>query len=50
MELITDDVFIINNKDSFKNYIYKVILECDLTQSKFCFSCGKIWKLAHFAF
>lgn len=50
MELITDDVFIINNKDSFKNYIYKVILECDLTQSNFVFPAVRFenWPILHF--
>lgn len=50
MELITDDVFIINNEDSFKNYIYKVIIECDLTQSNFVFPAVKFenWPVLHF--
>ena len=50
MELITDDVFIINNEDSFKNYIYKVILECDLTQSNFVFPAVRFenWPILHF--
>lgn len=50
MELITDDVFIINNKDSFKNYIYNVILECDLTQSNFVFPAVRFenWPILHF--
>ena len=50
MELITDDVFIINNEDSFKNYIYKVISECDLTQSNFVFPAVRFenWPVLHF--
>lgn len=50
MELITDDVFIINNEDSFKNYIYKVIIECDLTQSNFVFPAVRFenWPILHF--
>ena len=50
MELITDDVFIINNEDSFKNYIYKVISECDLTQSNFVFPAARFenWPVLHF--
>ncbi len=50
MELITDDVFIINNEDSFKNYIYKVIIECDLTQSNFVFPAVRFenWPVLHF--
>ena len=50
MELITDDVFIINNEDSFKNYIYKVISECDLTQSNFVFPAVRFenWPILHF--
>ncbi len=50
MEPITDDVFIINNEDSFKNYIYKVIIECDLTQSNFVFPAVRFenWPILHF--
>ncbi len=50
MELITDNVFIINNEDSFKNYIYKVISECDLTQSNFVFPAARFenWPVLHF--
>ena len=50
MEPITDDVFIINNEDSFKNYIYKVIIECDLTQSNFVFPAARFenWPVLHF--
>ena len=50
MELITDDVFIINNEDSFKNYIYNVIIECDLTQSNFVFPAVRFenWPILHF--
>lgn len=50
MELITDDVFIINNEDSFKNYIYKVVSECDLTQSNFVFPAVRFenWPVLHF--
>lgn len=50
MELITDDVFIINSEETFKDYIYKVITECDLTQNNFTFPAAKFenWPILHF--
>lgn len=50
MEHTIDNVFIIKNEETFNQYVYKVIAECDLTQSDFVFPAVRFekWPTLHF--
>ncbi len=50
MEHTIDNVFIINDEETFKQYIYKVVEECDLKQSNFVFPAARFenWPTLHF--